>query len=77
MTANVMETFTKLTWPIGWLWFAPLQFKPAIWAQSYSRKRTKCTTPHQDHHFAIPLRHAEKQPLYWNWAKLSLQSSLH
>jgi len=23
-----------------------------------------------------PLFHAQKQPLYWNWAKLSLQSSL-
>jgi len=66
----------KLTWPIGWLWFTTLQFKPTVWAQSYSRKHTKCTTPLQERHFPTPLCHAEKQPLYWNWAKLSLQSSL-
>jgi len=24
MTVNIMETFTKLTWPIGWLWFTRL-----------------------------------------------------
>ena len=51
-----METFTKLTWPIGWLSFAPLQFQPTIWAQSYSRKRTKCITPLQERHFPTPLR---------------------
>jgi len=51
-----METFTKRTWPIGWLWFT--QFKPTIWAQSYSRKCTKCTTPLHERHFSTPLRHA-------------------
>jgi len=60
-----METFTKLMWPIGWLWFTSLRFKPTIWAQSYSWKRTKRITPLQGSH-----------PLFWNWAKLSLQSSL-
>jgi len=71
MTANVnrwKETFAKLTLPIGWLWFTLLPFKPTIWAQSYPRKRTKCTTPLQERHFPTPLRHAEKQPLCWNWA---------
>jgi len=32
--------------------------------------------PAQERHFPTPLRHAEKQPLYWNWAQLSSQSSL-
>jgi len=50
-------------------------FKPTIWAQSYPRKHTNCTTPLQERHLPTPLRHAEKQPLYWNWATLPLQSS--
>jgi len=49
-----------------------LQFKPTIWAQSYLWKHTNCTTPLQERRFPTSLRHAEKQPLYWNWAKLSL-----
>jgi len=50
-----------------------LQFKPIIWAQSYLRKHTNCTTPLQERYFPIPLRHAEKQQFYWNWATLPLQ----
>jgi len=53
-----------------------LQFKPIICAQSYPRKYTNCTPPLQGSHFQAPLRHADKQQLYWNWEKLSLQSSL-
>jgi len=34
------------------------------------------TTPLQERHFPTSLRHAEKQPLCWNWAKLTLQCSL-
>jgi len=45
-----------------------LQLKLIIWAQSYPWKYT-------ERHFPAPLRHAEKQPLYWNCKKLSLQSS--
>jgi len=41
-----------------------LQFKLTIWAQSYSRKHTNCTTLLQQRHFPTPLRHAEKQLLY-------------
>jgi len=52
-----------------------LQLKPTIWAQGYPRKYTNCTTPFEEGHFPAPLRHAEKQQLYWNWEKLSLQSS--
>jgi len=52
-----------------------LQFKPTIWAQSFPRKHTNFATPLQECHFPIPLRHAEKQKLYWNWATLPLQSS--
>jgi len=52
-----------------------LQFKPIIWAQSYPRKYTNCATPLQGSHFRAPLRHAEKEKLYWNWEKLFLQSS--
>jgi len=52
-----------------------LQFKPTIWAQSSPRKHTNCTTPLQKRHFPTSLRHAEKQPLYWNWATFLLQSS--
>jgi len=52
-----------------------LQFKLTIWAQNYPRKHINCTTPIQERHYPRPLRHAEKQPLYWKWAKLSLQSS--
>jgi len=51
-----------------------LQLKPTIWAQSFPRKYTNCTTPLQGL-FPAPLRHAEKQQLDWNWEKLSLQSS--
>jgi len=52
-----------------------LQLKPTIWAQSYPRKCTNCPTPLQERHFSAPLRHAEKQQLYWNCEKLPLQSS--
>jgi len=50
-----------------------VQLKPTIWTQSYPRKYTNCTTPLQERHFPAPWRHAEKQQLYWNWEKLSLQ----
>jgi len=40
-----------------------LQFKPTMWAQSYPRKHTNCTTPLEERHFPTPLHHAEKQPL--------------
>jgi len=43
-----------------------LQFKPTIWTQSYPHKHTNFTTSLQESHFPIPLRHAEKQQLYWN-----------
>jgi len=39
--------------------------KPTIWALSYPHKHTNCTTPLQERHFATPLRHTEKQRLYW------------
>jgi len=52
-----------------------LQFKLTIWAQSYQRKHINCTIPLQERHFPTPLRNAEKQPLYWKWPKLCLQSS--
>jgi len=42
---------------------------------NYPRKCTNCTTPLQECHFPAPLCHAEKQQLYWNREKLSLQSS--
>jgi len=52
-----------------------LQFKPIIWAQSYTRKYTNCTTPLQEvifrHHHVMQ----KKEQLYWNWEKVSLQSS--
>ena len=51
-----------------------LQFKPIIWARSYPRKHTNCITPLQERHFPTPLRHAEKQQLYWKWATFSLES---
>ena len=34
-----------------------LQVKPTIWAQSYPRKHTNCTTPLQERYFPTPLRH--------------------
>jgi len=37
------------------------QLKPTIWAQSYPRKCTNCTTPLQERHFPAPLRHAENR----------------
>jgi len=70
------DDFTKTTLPIGWLLSTLLAAETDnLWAQSYPRKYTNCTTPLQGSHFPAPLRHAEKQPLYWNWEKLSLQSS--
>jgi len=29
-----------------------LQFKPTVWAQSYPRKHTNCTSPLQERHFS-------------------------
>jgi len=66
---------TKTTLPIGWLLSTLLAVQTEIWAQSYPRKYTNCTAPLQRSHFPAPLRHAEKQQLYWNWEKVSLQSS--
>jgi len=43
-----------------------LQFKPTIWAQSYSRKH-QLHYQLQERHFPTPLRTAEKQQFYWNW----------
>jgi len=69
------ETFTNLTLLSAGSDSLYLQFKPTIWAQSYPRKRTNFTTPLEERHFPKPLRHAEKQQLYWNWATFPLQSS--
>jgi len=38
-----------------------LQFKSTIWVQNYPRKDTNFTTPLEERHFPMPLRHAEKQ----------------
>jgi len=44
-----------------------LQLKPTIWSLSYPHKHTNCTIPRFK---PTPLRHAEKQQVYWNWATL-------
>jgi len=48
-----------------------LQFKLTIWAQSYPRKHSSCTTSLHERHFPTPLRHAEKQQWDWNCATLT------
>jgi len=54
--------FTKTTLPIGWLLFTLLAVETycTIWAQSYPRKYSNCTTPFQERHFLAPLRHCRK-----------------
>jgi len=49
-----------------------LQFKPTLWAQSYPRKHTNLTTQLQERNFPMPLRHAEKEQLYWHWTTFPL-----
>ena len=41
-----------------------LQFKPIIWAQSYLRKHTNCTTPLQERYFPIPLLNTKIEKSY-------------
>jgi len=67
--------FTKTTLPMGWFLSTLLAVQTDNLSSKLPRKYTNCTTPLQGSHFPAPLRHAEKQPLYWNWEKLSLQSS--
>jgi len=70
------ETFTKLALPIGWLWFTLIEVK----TDNLGSKLP--TQAHQLHYRAsrtlfsdtITSWDAEKQPLYWNWATLPLQS---
>jgi len=55
-----------------------------IAVQTYNLSSKLLTKTHQDQmyypasrtSFSNTIRHAEKQPLYWNWAKWSLQSFL-
>jgi len=46
-----------------------------MWAQSYPRKHTNCTTLFEERDFPTPLHHLETQSLYWNWATIPLQRS--
>jgi len=55
---------------ISWLWFTLLQFKSTIWAQSYPRKHTKCTTPLQERHFPTSLRHTDKTAVVLKLSKV-------
>jgi len=61
---------------VGWLLFTLLAVQ-TDWAQSYPRKHVNSTTPLQERYFPTPfITSCKKQPLYWKWANLSLQSSL-
>jgi len=73
---QVKETFTKLTLPIGLMWFTLLAVQTyTIWAQSYPRKHTNCITLVQERYFPKPLRHAEKSNCVEIGPTLPLQSS--
>jgi len=62
--------FTKSTLPIGWLLFETYNLSSKLPTQTHQMRY-----PLQERHFPAPLSHAEKQQLYRNWEKLSLQSS--
>jgi len=67
--------FTKPTLPIGWLLFTLLA------VETYNLSSNLPTKMHQLHYpasrtsFSGTITSCRKQQLYWNWEKLSLQSS--
>jgi len=67
--------FTKTTLPIGWLLFTLLAVETYNLSSKLPTQTHQMRYPLQERHFPAPLRHAEKQQLYWNWEMLPLQSS--
>jgi len=67
--------FTKTTLPIVWLLFTLLAVETYNLNSELPMKTHQLHYPASRTSFPAPLRRAEKQPLYWNWEKLCLQSS--
>jgi len=67
--------FTNTTLPMGWLLFTLLA------VETYNLSSKLRTKMHQVHYptsrtsFSGTITSCRKQQLYWNWEKLSLQSS--
>jgi len=80
MTANVSAPlnkgdFTKTTLPIGWLLFALLAVETYNLSSKLPTKMHPLHYPASRTSFSGTITSSRKQQLFWNWEKLSLQSS--
>jgi len=67
--------FTKTTLPIGWLLFTLLAVKTFNLSSKLPTKIHQLHYPASRTSFSGTITSCRRQQLYWNWEKLSLQSS--
>ena len=81
MSANVWSAplnkgdFTKTALPIGWLLFTLSAVENYNLSSKLPTKMHQLHDPASRTSFSVTITSCTKQQLYWNWEKLSLQSS--